>query len=89
MKQALKKLVHINHYYTRAINLVRDADSEATITSYIPTTRALHTLRQVAATFTQTEAPRAWALIGPYGSGKSLLAVFYLIYWGTRKSRSR
>jgi hypothetical protein len=36
----------------------------------------LDTLRRILAGFDSAEAPRAWSLVGPYGSGKSSFAVF-------------
>ena len=72
----LKQKIHINQSYTRSINLLRDADSETTVATYIPTTRSLHTLHHIASTFDVEQIPRAYALTGPYGSGKSLFAIF-------------
>lgn len=68
--------VIVNSHYTRSINLTRDVDSAAIMESYIPTSRALKTLKQIFDALSQEEAPRAWSLIGPYGSGKSSFAVF-------------
>ena len=68
--------VTVNSHYTRSINLTRDADSAAITKSYIPTSRALKTLKQISDSLLQEEAPRAWSLVGPYGSGKSSFAVF-------------
>lgn len=74
--KTLNQKIFINQCYTRSINLLRDADSEATVTTYIPTTRSLQTLRHIASTFEVEQIPRAYALTGPYGSGKSLFAIF-------------
>ena len=68
--------VTVNSHYTRSINLTRDANSTAITKSYIPTSRALKTLHQISDSLLQDEAPRAWSLVGPYGSGKSSFAVF-------------
>ena len=73
---SLANKITVNSHYTRSINLTRDADSAAIMKSYIPTSRALKTLKQVSDSLLQEEAPRAWSLIGPYGSGKSSFAVF-------------
>jgi len=73
---SLQDLVQINAYYTRSINLERDAHSCETVKAYIPTSRALQTLERIANTLDTEAMPRAWALTGPYGSGKSLFAVF-------------
>ena len=68
--------IHVNAHYTRSINLERDADSTAVIEAYIPTSRALKTLDRILDTLKADEAPRAWSLVGPYGSGKSSFAIF-------------
>ncbi len=73
---SLLNKVTVNSHYTRSINLTRDVDSTAIMESYIPTSRALKTLKQIFDSLSQEEAPRAWSLIGPYGSGKSSFAVF-------------
>lgn len=68
--------IGVNTHYTRSINLERDADSQAVVEAYIPTSRALRTLERVAEALKTDESPRAWSLVGPYGSGKSSFAVF-------------
>lgn len=74
---SLAKKIKVNTSYTRSINLERDADSVSVVNAYIPTTRALDTLNKVGATITNKgDVPRAWTLMGPYGSGKSSFAVF-------------
>ena len=73
---SLLNRITINARYTRSANLERDFDSVSSVESYIPTTRSLDTLRRILAGFDIAEAPRAWSLVGPYGSGKSSFAVF-------------
>ena len=68
--------IQVNAHYTRSINLERDSNSVEVVSSYIPTSRALRTLSKVADTFHNQQAPRAWSLVGPYGSGKSSFSVF-------------
>ncbi|MFQ5469988.1 MAG: hypothetical protein ACE5EH_06715 [Gammaproteobacteria bacterium] len=68
--------IKVNTHYTRSINLERDADSQAVVEAYIPTSRALRTLERIAEALKADESPRAWSLVGPYGSGKSSFAVF-------------
>ena len=68
--------VSINTHYTRSVNLERDSGSGAVLDAYIPTSRALRTLERVASTLHDKQAPRAWSLVGPYGSGKSSFSVF-------------
>lgn len=73
---SLSDLIRVNTHYTRSINMERDVDSLSVIDTYIPTTRALRTLDTMVEAFKADESPRAWSLIGPYGSGKSSFAVF-------------
>lgn len=68
--------VSINAHYTRSINLERDSTSSDVLSAYIPTSRAIRTLERVAGSFNDEQAPRAWSLVGPYGSGKSSFSVF-------------
>lgn len=73
---SLKDKVSVNSHYTRSVNLTRDSHSSLITGSYIPTSRALKTLDQISHSLEIDESPRAWSLIGPYGSGKSSFAVF-------------
>ncbi|MCY4328486.1 MAG: hypothetical protein OXC48_00135 [Endozoicomonadaceae bacterium] len=73
---SLKHKIHVNAHYTRSVNLERDASSVDVISAYIPTSRALKLFKRVADSFYQQTMPRAWSLIGPYGSGKSSCSVF-------------
>ena len=68
--------IRINAQYTRSINLERDSSSESVVKGYIPTSRAIQTLERIGNTMDQLDQPRAWSLVGPYGSGKSAFAVF-------------
>ena len=72
----LQDLISINTNYTRSINLERDASSSSIAKSYIPTSRTISTLTRIADSLNKEDNPRAFALIGPYGSGKSAFAVF-------------
>lgn len=68
--------VSVNTHYTRSVNLERDASSVNVVKSYIPTSRSLRTFAKISDTFHHDQAPRAWSLVGPYGSGKSSFSVF-------------
>lgn len=73
---SLESKVELNTHYTRSVNIERDAASEAVVKSYIPTSRAIRTLERIADAFGEKQAPRAWSLIGPYGSGKSSFSIY-------------
>lgn len=66
----------VDTHYTRSINLERDVDSKQVLNAYIPTTKALQVVSKIEMTFSKTDMPRAWSLVGPYGSGKSSFAIF-------------
>ena len=71
------ELVTVNTRYTRSINLERDYTLQgARDHEYIVTARAIDTLSRVLKSLESPEAPNAWALIGPYGSGKSAFGLF-------------
>lgn len=73
---SLENIINVKSHYTRSINIERDAKSAAVLESYIPTSRATRTVERIVDTFGDHAAPRAWALVGPYGSGKSVFSVF-------------
>ncbi|BCO09230.1 hypothetical protein GF1_16060 [Desulfolithobacter dissulfuricans] len=79
---SVQKYIEIDTVYTRSINLERDIDSSAITKAYIPTSRALITLQRIARTLNEEDMPRSWALIGPYGSGKSSFAVYLAHLFG-------
>ncbi len=69
--------VALNTRYTRSIQLERDTKQSNFVESYILTQRAIQTLHRISTTLNPSlSVPRAWALTGPYGSGKSAFAVF-------------
>jgi hypothetical protein len=82
----LSAKIAVNARYTRSVNLERDADSPAVVSGYIPTARAIQTLGRIADTLTPDAAPRAWALVGPYGVGKSSFAAFLTYLLSTPQS---
>jgi len=73
---SLHDLVSVKTHYTRSVNLERDSDSTDVVSAYIPTSRALRTFARITESFGNNSTPRAWSLIGPYGSGKSSFSVF-------------
>ena len=73
---SLESKVSVKTLYTRSINLERDQESLDVLKSYVPTSRALRTLRRLAESMNVESSPRAWTLVGPYGSGKSAFSLF-------------
>ena len=72
----LQEIITINTHYTRSVNIERDANSQAVVETYVPTSRTTRTLARITETFGSHQAPRAWSIVGPYGSGKSVFSVF-------------
>ena len=68
--------IRINARYTRSVNLERDRGSASIIDSYLPTTRGMDLLEDVLHALGPGHLPRAWSIIGPYGSGKSSFALY-------------
>ena len=68
--------IRVNTRYTRSTNVERDRNSQAIVEAYLPTSKGVSLLTQVSGALGATDLPRAWSLIGPYGSGKSSFALF-------------
>ena len=73
---SLAHRVRVKTCYTRSANIERDSGSVATVAAYCPTARGVALLEDVGAALGKNNQPRAWSLIGPYGSGKSTFGVF-------------
>ena len=61
--------------FARSANLERDVDRPEPLDGYIVTARALEVVERVVAVAASGPAGGAWSLTGPYGSGKSSLAL--------------
>ena len=72
----LVKKITTDPWFTRSINLTRDADSIESIAAYIPTSTTKSALQEIANGFDEDGRDRAFTLMGPYGSGKSSFALF-------------
>ena len=59
----------------RSANLERDADRSEPFDGYIVTARALDAVERITSTAATAASGGAWSLTGPYGSGKSSLAL--------------
>jgi hypothetical protein len=60
--------------FARSINVERDSDGSA-IDGYLPVGRAIDVIKRLAASLNRDESEVALSITGPYGSGKSSLAV--------------
>ncbi|WP_295880871.1 hypothetical protein [uncultured Thiohalocapsa sp.] len=72
----LSEHIGIGAGFRRSINLERDQDAADLLQGYVPTSRALAALEQLADGLDGHAAGRALALIGPYGAGKSAFGLF-------------
>lgn len=72
----LSRHIAIGAGFRRSINLERDQDADELLQGYVPTSRALVALEQIADGLDGHATGRALALIGPYGAGKSAFALF-------------
>jgi len=72
----LSELITVASRYTRAINLERDAATPGAIDGYTVTITAREFLNRLAQSLTAPAGHRAWTLTGPYGSGKSAVALY-------------
>ncbi|MDE0497519.1 MAG: hypothetical protein OXH86_09215 [Acidimicrobiaceae bacterium] len=61
--------------FARSANLERDVAATEPLEGYIITARSLDAVQRVAATAANAPVGGAWSVTGPYGSGKSSLAV--------------
>ena len=72
----LTKLINVDNWFSRSINLERDKSSIDAVNAYVPTSTAIKTLRLIIKTLNNSKISRSWSLIGPYGSGKSSFGIF-------------
>ena len=71
----LSEQIKASARFARSANLERDITALAPLDGYIVTTRALDIVERIAVKASSTTAGGAWSITGPYGSGKSSLAV--------------
>ena len=85
----LRDLVAVAPRYARAINLERDAATDAAVNGYVVTQTAELFLRRLAGTFGDAGRHRAWTLTGPYGTGKSAFLLYLSALLGPSAARGR
>lgn len=72
----LSDYVSVTPRYLRSVNLSLDWDESQSTTGYILTPNVVHALDQIFAGIINHQGQRSFALIGPYGTGKSAFTVF-------------
>ena len=71
----LDQLLTVPSRFARSVNVERDVTQTEPLEGYVVTARALDVAERIATTASQSSAGGAWSITGPYGSGKSALAV--------------
>lgn len=67
--------ISVRARFARSANLERDLARREPLDGYVVTARALDVVERIAETAASGPAGGAWSLTGPYGSGKSSLAL--------------
>ena len=67
--------ISVRARFARSANLERDLERHEPLDGYIVTSRALDVVERIAETAATGPAGGAWSVTGPYGSGKSSLAL--------------
>lgn len=88
MMSKLADSISVAERFSRSINLERDIAIPEPLDGYIVTDKALDVLERFATTAAFGSAGGAWSITGPYGSGKSSLALLLADAYG-KKSKSR
>ena len=75
MSGVLADRISVRCRFARSANVERDLAQPEPLEGYVVTARVLDVLGRIAATAGHGSAGGAWSLTGPYGSGKSSLAL--------------
>ena len=81
---ALADYIAVVGRFARSASLERDIARREPLNGYVVTARALDVVERIAATAANGAAGGAWSLTGPYGSGKSSLALLLDAAFGER-----
>ena len=81
----LIKIKRAKQRFARSINLERDADSDA-LAGYLPVGRALESIDRLSMALMDNAGEAALSITGPYGSGKSSLALLLDALFSSRES---
>lgn len=72
----LDELVSVRGRFARSVRLDADAEQLHQLEGYLPTGRSLEVVRRLVSAMRKSDGTRAFSITGPYGSGKSSLALF-------------
>jgi hypothetical protein len=84
-KIRLKDVVEVKGRYHRSVQLARDWSERQDLSQYILTPTARQLAMRIVKSASSIGSPRAWSVTGPYGSGKSSLALFLADLLARRK----
>jgi hypothetical protein len=76
MTEPLLEFVTIRGRFHRSVNVAGDWQSPDSLAEYLPTTTVQHLTSFVLDEARRSKGTRCWSITGPYGSGKSALALF-------------
>ncbi len=83
MSDVLADRISVRSRFARSANVERDLARPEPLEGYVVTARVLDVLARVASTAQNGEAGGAWSLTGPYGTGKSSLALLIDAVFGS------
>ena len=81
--------VEVSGRFARSANLERDVARPEPLEGYVLTARGLDVIERMATAAATGSAGGAWSLTGPYGSGKSSLALLLDAAFGGRSKLQR
>ena len=71
----LDEVVTIATRFAKSTNVERDRDNPSVLDGYVPTSRAEAVVNSILENAIHGDAGGAWSITGPYGTGKSSLAI--------------
>ena len=84
----LSEIFHVSSRFRRSVHLERDFYAENSLDGYVLTVTARKTLSRLISVFENPAASKAWTPTGPYGAGKSALALFAVKLLGDPESEA-
>lgn len=85
--ERLSDSISVAARFSRSANLERDLLRTEPLDGYVVTARALDMVERIATAAVNTSAGGAWSVTGPYGSGKSSLALLLDAVFGASDDR--
>lgn len=73
----LSDLVTVRRRYQKSVHLERDAGSDAALAGYVITPLVRGVITRFSAGLASDAQQRAWSVTGPYGTGKSAMALLW------------